>query len=94
MGSSRPETAANHLHAASAEQRARVSQKEQLAQTLDDVADPEFGGDRDADGRLLYRRTAPPKDGLDPNASDSNEPLTPRPADAFGDRGKSLDLEA
>jgi hypothetical protein len=94
VGSSRPESAANPLHAASAEQRALVNQKELLAQTLDDVADPEFGSDRDADGRLLYRRSAPPKDAHDPNASDNDEPITPRPADAFGDRGKSLDLDA
>jgi hypothetical protein len=91
VGSSRPESAANPLHAASAEQRALASQKEQAAQAFDDVADADFSSDRDADGRLLYRRPDPTNR---VDESESEESLTSRPADAFGDRGKSLDLDA
>jgi hypothetical protein len=91
VGSSRPEAATNQIHAASAEQKARVDQKALLARTLDDVADPELGSDRDADGRLLYRRSGSPAGTADEEVDGEG---APRPADAFGDRGKSLDLEA
>lgn len=94
VGSSRPENAANQIHAASAEQKARADQKQVVAQTLDGVADPEFGSDRDADGRLLYRRSGPPSDEKDGASTADQETSLPRPVDAFGDRGKSLDLDA
>jgi hypothetical protein len=94
VGSSRPEAATNQTHAASAEQKARVDQKAVLARTLDDVADPEFGSDRDADGRMLYRRSVSPADMADGDVVDDSEDMTSRPADPFGDRGKSLDLDA
>ena len=61
VGSSQPEAAVDRGKAASAEQKARVDQNDLLAQALDGVADPELGSDRDADGRLLYRRSAPPR---------------------------------
>jgi hypothetical protein len=94
VGSSRPEAATDRSKAASAEQKARVDQKDLLAKTLDDVADPEFGSDRDADGRLLYRRSGQPaRSGKGDDAS-SQAPAAPRPADAFGDSGNALDIEA
>lgn len=93
VGSSRPEAASNQFHTAAAEQKAKVDQKLLLSRTLDDVADPEFGSDRDADGRLLYRRSGLPAGAMEGEAAgDASE--TSRPADAFGDRGKSLDIEA
>jgi hypothetical protein len=58
------------------------------------VADPEFGSDRDADGRLLYRRPGQPAATVNGDPSSSQEAIAPRPVDAFGDRGKALDLEA
>jgi len=92
VGSSIPDAAANQSKAASAEQRARVDQNDIQSKSIDDVADPEFGSDRDADGRLLYRR---PGQAADQGDADSTGDETPaRPADAFGDRGKSLDIEA
>jgi hypothetical protein len=93
VGSSRPEAATNQMHAASAEQKARVDQKSLISSTQEDIADTEFGSDRDADGRLLYRRAASRPD-ADAEATGEGEDRTPRPADASGDRGKSLDLEA
>jgi len=90
VGSSLPEAATDRSKAASAEQKALVDLKD-VAKSVEDLADPEFGSDRDADGRLLYRRPGQP-------AGDANHEsaLTPtqRPADAFGDRGKALDIEA
>ena len=94
VGSSQPEAATDRSKAASADQKARVDQKELLSQTLDDVADPEFGSDRDADGRLLYRRPGQPAGNANRDAASSQEPMTPRPIDAFGDRGNALDIEA
>ena len=94
VGSSRPEAATNHTHAASAEQKARADQKQVLARTLDGVADPQFGSDRDADGRLLYRRSGPATDEQGAQSAPDHDASTPRPVDAFGDSGKSLDLEA
>jgi hypothetical protein len=94
VGSSRPEGATNQIHAASAEQKARADQKQVLAQALDDVADPQFGSDRDADGRLLYRRSSPPTGEMEGQSVTDQEGSMPRPVDPFGDRGKSLDLDA
>jgi hypothetical protein len=94
VGSSRPEAATNHTHAASAEQKARADQKQVIAQTLDGVADPQFGSDRDADGRLLYRRSGSPAGERDAQSAPDHDASTLRPVDAFGDSGKSLDLEA
>jgi hypothetical protein len=94
VGSSRPESATNQIHAAAAEQKARADQKQIVSQTLDDVADTEFGSDRDADGRLLYRRSGLPPDQMDGQSAGDDEAATARPPDAFGDRGKALDLDA
>jgi len=94
VGSSGPEAAADQSKAASADQKARVDQKDLVSKTLDDVADPEFGSDRDADGRLLYRRPGQPAGNANGDDASSQETMTPRPVDAFGDRGKSLDIEA
>jgi hypothetical protein len=94
VGSSQPDATVDRVKAASAEQKARVDQNDLQAQALDGIADPELGSDRDADGRLLYRRSAHP----DANGNDdelSNPQVTPpRPADALGESGKSLDIEA
>jgi hypothetical protein len=94
VGSSQPEAAVDRGKAASAEQKVRVDQNDLLAQALDGITDPELGSDRDADGRLLYRRSAPPAaNGIDGELS--NPQVTPpRPADALGESGKSLDIEA
>jgi len=93
IGSSRPEAAIDESKAASADQKARADQ-ELLSNALDDVADPEFGSDRDADGRLLYRRSGHAANSAKGDAASSQAPVTPRPADAFGDSGKTLDIEA
>jgi hypothetical protein len=91
VGSSRPEAATNQIHAAAAEQKARVDQD---IRTLDDVADTEFGSDRDADGRLLYRRSRSPAGAADTETVSDSAGTTSRAVGASEDCGKSLDLEA
>jgi hypothetical protein len=94
VGSSLPEGASDRSKASAAEQRALDGHKDVLSKSLGDVADPEFGSDRDADGRLLYRRSGQPAGSADDETAASLEASTPRPADAFGVRGKALDIEA
>lgn len=91
VGSSRPEAVTDRTSAAAAEQKAIVDQNDVDA---NDVADAEFGSDRDADGRLLYRRPAGPHGAPALEVPANGEATPPRPADAFGDRGKTLDIEA
>jgi hypothetical protein len=93
VGSSHPEAVRNQEKAASAQQKARVDQKNLLAQALDDVADPEFGTDRDADGRLLYRRSVPAGESATSEPMPNSDAVSARPADALGESGKSLDIE-
>jgi hypothetical protein len=94
VGSSQPEAATDRGKAASAEQKARIDQRDVLSETLDDVADPEFGSDRDADGRLLYRRPDQTAGDIDDAPAAGGETNGPRTTDAFGNSGKSLDLDA
>jgi hypothetical protein len=91
-GATGAEAGLDRTKAASADQKARVDQSDLLAQAMDDVADPEFGSDRDADGRLLYRRQA--RSNRASGGSAAQEQTNPRPLDAFGDRGGALDVDA
>ena len=59
VASSRPEAAIDQTKAAAADQNALADQN-LLSEAVDDVADPEMGSDRDADGRLLYRHPGQP----------------------------------
>jgi hypothetical protein len=92
VASSRPEAAIDQTKAAAADQNALADQ-DLLSEAVDDVADPQMGSDRDADGRLLYRRPGQPPAQANSDSSPGQE-ATPRPTDAFGDRGNALDLEA
>jgi hypothetical protein len=94
VGSSQPEAAVDRGKAASAEQKARVDQNDLLAQALDGITDPELGSDRDADGRLLYRRSAHAAANGNDDELPNPQVTPPRPADALGESGKSLDIEA
>jgi hypothetical protein len=94
VGSSRPDAVSDRNRVA-AEQNAEVDRQSTLSETLDDVADAEFGTDRDADGRQAYRRSG---NSPEPTTSELQGPSvagSPQHAsDAFGERGNSLDLEA
>lgn len=96
VGSSRPEAATDRQKAASADQKGLIDRRTAFAQSVDDVADPEFGSDRDADGRTLYHR---PGD-EEPVSAEETEPqrsvaaASHHAVDAFGDCGKQLDIEA
>lgn len=93
VGSSRPEMSADQSKAA-ADQKSLVDQSF-LAKMLGDVADTEFASERDADGRMLYRRPEPPPDASGDSIAADYPPLPVRTAaDAYGDRGTSLDIEA
>jgi hypothetical protein len=93
VGSSRPEAAVDQSKAASADQKARAD-LELLSNALEDVGDPEFGSDRDADGRLLHRRSRQSANSAKRDAIPDHSPATPRPADPFGDSGNALDIDA
>ena len=97
VGSSRPEAVSEKV--ASANQKMPSDFDAVLGKSLDDVADAQFSADRDADGRQLYQRRA-----TSPETSDEtpiDEVTQSRAAidrshaaDAFGDRGNELDVDA
>jgi hypothetical protein len=109
VGSSRPEAVADQNRASSAIQRTQNDIDAALGESLDDVADAEFSTERDADGRQLYQRRTPPEesaaeapaDGTGTDATVTDATVTRGPlatpihaADAFGDRGNALDIDA
>ena len=99
VGSSSPEAVSEQADAASADHRAQTDRDAALNQAPEDVADAQFSSDRDADGRQLYRR-APLEQpvSLEKDADAADETATPivrsHAADAFGDRGNALDIDA
>ncbi|HET6328962.1 MAG TPA: hypothetical protein VFG04_30035 [Planctomycetaceae bacterium] len=99
VGSSHPEAVADQGDAASADHRAQIDRDATLAQPPEDVADAEFSSDRDADGRQMYlRRPLEPLDSTETAADGSDVVPIPRgrshAADASGDRGNALDIDA
>jgi len=99
VGSSRPEAASAQADAASADHKAQIDRDATLAQSPEDVADTQFSSDRDADGRQMYRRRAAEPPVSVETAADPAD-VAPSPiarshaADAFGDRGNALDIDA
>jgi hypothetical protein len=93
-GSVRADSSADRNAAASAEQKTQVDRQGDLTQTLSDVADPEFGGDRDADGRMPYHRGSAQKAADDEAAPPGREPARRPAPDASGELGRVLDVEA
>jgi hypothetical protein len=92
-GSPRTE-ASDRFQAAAADQKSQVD-RQRFSQSLSDVGNAEFGSERDADGRQIYRR-AERSNRNGAQAADSTESASslPSAADAFGERGTTLDLEA
>lgn len=99
VGSSRPEAESDHGKASAASQKMQSDFDAALGESLDDIADAQFSADRDADGRQMYERPAPDSEASDESATD-NAAESPTPinashaADAFGDRGNALDIDA
>lgn len=95
-GTIRADSAVDQNKAASAEQKANLDRRDALTQTLGDIADPDFGSDRDADGRLPYHRSAAADVPSEPDEHSTGAATRRRAptADPFGDRGNSLDVEA
>ncbi len=94
VASSRPEAVGEQAQTQAAHQQAQAA----LSEASDDVEDAQFSPDRDADGRQLYRRPAPPAQveiASEADVTVPSGPVTPNhAADAFGDRGNALDLDA
>lgn len=91
-GAQRSDAHTDRNKADSALQKFKVDQQAMAAHSADDVAEADLSHERDADGRLPYGRTPRP-DHLDED-SDERRNEWQRGADAFGDCGRSLDLEA
>jgi hypothetical protein len=99
VGSSRPEAVSDQADAASADHKAQIDRDVALEQSPEDVADPQFSSDRDADGRQMYERRAPGPPVSVETVADATgvEPIPTahsHAADAFGDRGNALDIDA
>jgi len=95
VGSSGPEISADRNKAAGADQKTQADMQTFLAKMLGDVADTELASERDADGRMLYRRPESPPDAASDPATMSDSAVPARSAaDAYGDRGTALDIEA
>ncbi len=89
-GAQRSDASTDRNKAESAAQKFQVDQKTLTARSLGDVSEADLSSERDPDGRLPYdgRR----KD--DSSGKDSANPNSRFAADAFGERGSSLDIEA
>jgi hypothetical protein len=94
-GAARADGGAGHAKAPSAP--TAIGHDATIKESPDDVADAQFSADRDADGRQLYQRRAPqPQVPSEPSAEDVSSATehNSHAADAFGDRGNALDLDA
>jgi hypothetical protein len=98
VGSARPEAVSDHAKAVATTEKTKTEFDAVLGESLDDVADTQFSKDRDADGRQLYSRRAPDAPAPETTNVVDEEPPLPIPrghaADAFGDRGNALDIDA
>jgi hypothetical protein len=99
VGSSRTEAASDRADAAAADHRSQIDRDATLEQAPEDIADAQFSSDRDADGRQMYQRRAPqPPATVDAAIDATDEASRPiarsHAADAFGDRGNALDIDA
>ncbi|HID22971.1 MAG TPA: hypothetical protein EYP14_11305 [Planctomycetaceae bacterium] len=74
----------------SAQRTFQVDQQLLSSRDVDDVAETLLSRDRDADGRLPYE---PPAEGSAED-EETTPPSSKRSPDAFGERGRALDLEA
>jgi hypothetical protein len=92
----------NAKESASARSR-QIDQQSREGAALEDVSDAEFSSDRDPDGRQHYQQSL--SEEQDPRNDDPHDRSfhsgfrgldrdPHRAADAFGERGNSLDLEA
>lgn len=90
-GAQRNNAGDDEVKATAADRKFQQDQKAQSAQSLGDVAQTDRSADRDADGRLPYHPHARPDARDADNNEDGEQPVS---ADAFGERGRRLDLQA
>ncbi len=96
-GAQRADADADRAKAESADRKFQVDQREFSAHSLDDVTETELSSDRDADGRQLYSDVAGQPDaehGELPDEDSTHSAGKGVRTDAFGERGRLLDLEA
>jgi hypothetical protein len=99
VGSARPEAVSAHNNAAHADQKSQIDRDITIKEGPDGISDPQFSTDRDADGRQMYHADAAAEDPAD-QRDDMKTAGTAAPlrhihaADAFGDRGNALDVDA
>jgi hypothetical protein len=89
-GAQRTESQADGAKAAAAQRKFQVDQNAMSAHALEDVGEADLTSERDPDGRLPYGAGRRSEQGDD----DDSQQTAPRPQDAFGERGATLDLEA
>ena len=97
-GAQRNAGAAGQISQQAAERNAEIGRNAAAVRTLEDVGETNSTPDRDADGRLAYGHA---EDELDPEQDETGSTASAvssrrehRGEDAFGDRGRSLDLDA
>lgn len=90
-GAQQPQAHADRAREESAQRTFQIDQQLLSSRDVDDVSETALSRDRDADGRMPYE---PPTG--QPAAEDDDRDSKPpkRSRDAFGERGRALDLEA
>ncbi len=94
VASSRPEAVGEQAQTQAVHQQAQT----ELTEAPGEVEDAQFSPDRDADGRQLYRRQPAAEHSEIPRelaeATPAETVAPSHAADAFGDRGNALDIDA
>ncbi|NOX56811.1 MAG: hypothetical protein GXP27_20690 [Planctomycetes bacterium] len=89
-GTQQPQAHTDRAREESAQRAFQIDQLLLSSRDVDDVAETALSRDRDADGRLPYEPQGQPS-ADDENAESKSSKRSP---DAFGERGRALDLEA
>jgi hypothetical protein len=87
-------TDTNEVKADASARKFQIDQRSMAAQKLDDVAETDYSGDRDPDGRRSFQQ---PNDGASDEPQDdatNQRSQSRRPADATGELGNVIDFEA
>ncbi len=94
-GSQRNNSGEDRVKETSADRKFQSDQRTLSASSLEDVAETDLLSERDPDGRLPYSSLEnEEQDSLEVTTADQSSRQSGRNADAFGERGISLDVEA
>ena len=89
-GAQQPQAHTDRAREESAQRAFQIDQQLLSSRDVDDVAETVLSRDRDADGRLPYE----PSSQSSPGDEEAEPKSSKRSPDAFGERGRALDLEA